>query len=110
MVWTGRRHDAGRAGRGEVRGLQTFMPALCRGGLGDLKLNGSGCLNDAARPIWLAKGIGAHSLDDLERLRTVGGRCLVPELNGDVLDKVCRIIESGGYSSADLGRQGGEAG
>lgn len=51
-------------------------------------------LNDAARLIWLAERLGAETLDDLKSFRTMSGRSLVPELKGDVLDHIGRVIEA----------------
>lgn len=64
-------------------------------------------LNDAARLIWLAKGIGAHSLDDIERLGRMRGVRLIPVLKRDLLDEVRRVIESEAKGRADFGGDGG---
>lgn len=62
-------------------------------------------LNDAFRLVVLAEGVGADSLDDLKSFRSVRGVSLVPELQGDVLDKVSGIIKARTQRGPDLRRE-----
>ena len=66
-----------------------------------------GGLNDAFRPVALAEGIGADSLDDIERLGRMGGLGLVPVLQRDLLDHIGDVIKSGAQRRLDLRREGG---